>query len=269
MSRTPQYPVPWLDCRYPFDASGRNKNLVGILMDALHQQSDIHILDLGAGNGSNYRYYNEKLPSGCRWTCLERDELLVEELQQLGNHVKPVKGSVGDLTQLVDLSQVDLVLANALFDLFSEEQFRDTLTPIIHGNIPFFFTLNYKSMAFHPFHPLDSQITSLYHRHMRREQDFGRAMGEEGPEKMSKVLKGLGASDMRYGESIWQVNPSDSQMLEYLIFFIGEAVPELALSSQELLDLEEWIKTRKTQLDNQLLSVKVYHEDLLWLGRPK
>ncbi|MDH5604308.1 MAG: hypothetical protein OEY51_10220, partial [Cyclobacteriaceae bacterium] len=164
----------------------------------------------------------------------------------------------------VDLSEIDLVLANALFDLFSEDQFLSAIAPIVNRGISFLFTMNYTGMQFFPFNPHDSRVTSWYHAHMQRKQSFGIAMGAEGADKMKEMLGKMGIEGVKSGESIWHVNPSDKQMLSYLTSFIMKAVPELELSLQDLNRLKEWGEIRLAQIENQEFSMEVYHEDILW-----
>ena len=267
MLKTSQYPVSWLDCRYPFDEKGRNEGLEGLLLNRFNSQRALKILDLGAGNGANYKYYSPRLKADQQWTCMEIDPLLVAELEKTGKgDIRVLQAPVEEMEQRVDISGIDLILANALFDLFSEGQFKQVITPVVRRGIPFLFTMNYTGMLFSPFHPHDSRVTSWYHAHMKRKQSFGIAMGADGAKKMMEILGKMGIEGVKSGKSTWMVQPSDRQMLSYLVSFIMKAVPELELSRDEKNILKEWGETRVAQIEKQELRMEVIHEDLLWLA---
>ncbi len=256
------YPIPWLDCRFPFDEKARNTSLIRMLVYKLIDYDNPHILDLGAGNGSNYKFWKDKLTTGTHWTFLETDADLCEELAKLGVHNTVVNGTVQNLEKLVDLSTVDLVMANALFDLFPKSDFRATSKIMKLYDLPFYFTLNYTGMNFNPGHHDDELVIGLYHQHMQREQHFGRAMGHEGPKDMASTLGEMNIP-FRTGESIWNVEPDDNLMLSYLLGFMDEAIHELELTTGELNKLENWLQLRRAQIVEGQLKIVVFHEDIV------
>jgi len=140
----------WLQERYPFDAEARNKPLENKVLGHFVNQSEITLVDVGAGTGSNCLYFVDQFPQHQKWYLVEQDEDLkkatIRRLKDFAAYhkysfdnkknkvvIKSIKkkievtiinDSLLNLPDLIDLKQVDLVLANAVFDLFSKTQLR-------------------------------------------------------------------------------------------------------------------------------------------------
>lgn len=290
MSRKATYPTPWLDCRYPFDVRARHAATEAAALGAL-PSDPLRLVDIGCGNGANLRYFWKRLEQDQYWTLIDSDPQLLEaalswmetaglaagyRLQSQGPNllkisrkqqvieVRTLKGSLLDLPQLVSLPDTDLVLANAVFDLFSAAQTRELLTQICQATA-LFLSLNYTGMAFSPEHPLDATVIGWYEAHMQRPQAFGRGMGADGPAIIEAWLQKQGGP-CAFGTSSWEVLPRDQKMLTYLLGFMAEAIPELGLTAEETDHLANWLATRRDQLAAGELGCSVWHRDQ-WAGR--
>ena len=69
----------WLNERYQVDAQARDKGLEKRLFN-FFSGNEINVVDLGAGTGSNFRYYSERLPAKKqRWLLMDQNQELLDE----------------------------------------------------------------------------------------------------------------------------------------------------------------------------------------------
>ncbi|MEM7659825.1 MAG: hypothetical protein AAF399_27170 [Bacteroidota bacterium] len=288
MSRKAVYPTHWLNTRFPFDARARNQALEQQVLTYLEGKTWVNLTDVGAGNGANVRHLWPLIPASQAWTLIEKDPLLVEatlaerseQAQALGYRVhrsdKEVtftKGQQEVRIQAVETSLLtagaegwfagrDLILANAVFDLFTRAQFTAFMQDILPRGIPFYTTLNYESQAFAPTILHDAEINGLYEAHMQRPQAFGEAMGATGPKQMAEGLQEMGGK-VQVAPSEWEIGPKDTEMHRYLLGFMAEAIPELGLDAAQQAQLSVWLAERNAQSANHSLQIRVNHQDIL------
>jgi SAM-dependent methyltransferase len=281
----------WLNERYRFDAEARNEWLEANCVNYFAYLPKLRLLDLGSGTGSNVRYYIEAFPQDQHWTCVEHDPKLIEASRQTiaadlrsrgyreeasgdalcfvgqGHRVEIdwCEGSLLDLAQLLPLASVDLVMANAVFDLFSERQFRQLALDLHKAGTPLLFTLNYAHMAFQPARPQDEQVIGWYDSHMLRPQSFGQAMGPAGGKKMETILREIGY-EVQLAESIWDIRPHDQAMLGFMLGFMEGAIGELPLSEAEQQSFAAWLQESRQRVQQSSLALAVHHWDL-WAKR--
>lgn len=278
----------WLQERYPFDADARNKERE---WEAIHQFAyldHVHLVDLGTGTGSNVRYYLEQFPQNQTWHCVEEDGALKEmfwqnikqlaktegyELEWNGEALKMsksghwvnihfVEGNLMELDSLVDLLRTDFILANAVFDLFSEAQFSELIHIISHHSLSLFFSLNYEGMKFFPSEEADVFYIDQYNAHMKRPQPFGHGMGPDASQLMEKAFR-TALAEVKLGESIWEIGEKDEKMLTYLLGFFEDALADWWKTTEEKAAFIAWIGRKKTMIQEQQLAANVYHQDVL------
>ncbi len=262
------FPTDWLDTRFPFDAEARNAAIERQVLHYLETVSTPHLVDLGAGNGANYHYFHSRLRPEPRWTLVEQDPYLVQAARARipAESVVISPTSILELAQTVDLNAIHLVLANAVFDLFSVDQFRQfvqSLQPVLP---PLYFTLNYTHMAFSPEMEGDETFVALYDAHMERAQPFGRSMGAKGPDQIVRILEKAGYGVER-GPSYWTIGGEEDTMLLYLLGFMEEAVGEMIGWNGLDLPLQEWIDEKRKLVSLGAVSLTVAHEDI-WARCP-
>lgn len=278
----------WLQERYRFDAAARNKELE---WEAIHQFAfleHLQIVDLGSGTGANVRYYLEQFPQNQTWYCVEEDGMLREvfwqnmlelahadgyQPEQEGDSLKMTKsghwveihfvqGNLMELDKLVDLLRTDLILANAVFDLFSADQFAELIHVISHHSLSMLFSLNYEGMAFFPQEEKDDFFIRQYNAHMQRPQDFGHGMGPDASQVMKEALnKKLG--HVKRGQSIWEIAQEDTEMLRFLLGFFEDALVDWWENEAEKTAFNNWLEDKKAMLESGKLSAHVYHQDIL------
>ncbi|RMG58055.1 MAG: class I SAM-dependent methyltransferase [Bacteroidetes bacterium] len=289
--REPSYEPDWLEVRYPYDEAARHAGVEAAARAWLARQTPPwQLVDVGAGHGANFRYYLDRLEGAQDWTLVEQDPALVAAARNRilalaaarswaveendgtlalagGPHpvrVRLVTGSLLELGRWVNLRQTQLVLANAVFDLFTPAQFESFAAELARSQTALFMTLNYTGMDYAPPSRADRLVTGLYEAHMNRPRASGRGMGKYGPEQMAAILQSQGFH-LTEGESIWQVPPGHQVMQRFLLGFMGEAIPELPLSPRLRGVFADWLSEKRTQSANDQLKIRVMHMDTLAL----
>ncbi|MBN4081253.1 hypothetical protein JYT44_02690 [Caldithrix abyssi] len=277
----------WQQERFPFDAFARNQKIEKIFLNYFTRKTSLKIVDVGSGLAANTRYSSENFPFDQDWTLIENDPIILENcLQTLIEwakerqwpyvhspnelelytpnkyiHIKIVRGSFMDLDKLVDLSEIDLITASAVFDLFSKNQFRTFAHILASHRLPLFTTLNYLSMVFEPQGTEDHKYIKYYENHMTQPREFGSKMGPYCSQNMTKILENVGYH-ITTGSSNWLINSKNSKMMNYLLRFMHVAIREMLKSPTELNQLEQWISNKKQLVQNGELSLKVNHMDI-------
>ncbi|MEL7529987.1 MAG: class I SAM-dependent methyltransferase [Bacteroidota bacterium] len=262
MEKISAYPTHWLETRYPFDAEGRHPVLESEVLTYLQGFKAASVVDVGAGYGSNYNYFAPKLTDAVNWQLLEHDPLLIEAMRlRVPQRVKLIEHSLLDISSALDLPNTDLVMANAVFDLFSEEQFLAFAKPVFAAKVPLYLSLNYTGMGFEPENNHDLEMIAHYEAHMQRPQAFGQAMGAEGPAMMRKLLTELGYK-VQMAPSYWHIGPENEVMQSYLLGFMESAIGEMLRSPEEQARLGDWIAEKRSALSLGALSMWVSHQDI-------
>lgn len=276
----------WLTARFPFDSKARNQQVEAACLDYLGTSSHPVIVDLGCGNGANTKYFIDRLNTDHTWILVDNDQRLLnhalEHLSQQNDYevtayqatqglllkkndqqitVKTVCGSLLELDQLLDLKTIDLLMANAVFDLFSEAQFTGFAHLLQQHRLPFLSTLNYAGMGFSPSSDNDELFIGYYEAHMQREQSFGQGMGKQCAELMPEILNRLNAS-LTVGTSKWDIAPADKSMLNFMYHYLDDSLHELPLRVEEERLLEEWLADKRKSIDLGVLGLEVGHRDL-------
>ncbi len=282
----------WLNDRYPFDSEARDKSLEAKVLEYLKPKEDLQLLDVGAGTGSNTLYLMDKIKSNQHWYLVEQDASFksvffrrVEDYAtfhkyewNLSNNTIQVstptkklsfefiEGSLLEIAELMPLENIDLVLANAVFDLFSKQQIQQFLTPILQKEIACYFTLNYKSQSFHPEDPFDTTYLSLYDEHMERPQVMGTATGKMVGPSLVDCLETF--QTVEQAISTWQIQKGDIKMHYYLLSFMENALQELNLQKEVKTLLPKWIQRKKDLVITRQLELRVEHWDIFSYPKP-
>jgi hypothetical protein len=173
--------------------------------------------------------------------------------------VKVQQGSLLEIDSLADLPATDAVVANAVFDLFTAEQF-DTFTRMIaYEQLIFYATMNYENMHFLPTHPQDEKMICLYHEHMLRPQTVGSALGPGSVVQMIETLEQHQYA-VTSGHSVWHIHSKHKKMMQYLLSFMASAIAELPLNPEDALLLKPWKKHKEEATTLHLI---IEHQDIL------
>lgn len=285
MSQT-GFETGWLNERFRFDNAARNPPVEQAFLQFLSAKQSITIVDIGSGTGANCLYFLEKSEHDQQWFLVEKDsrfaqptiQKLVEFAERSGYDfqtledlfkietvtkkvsISLVKDDFFRLPELVDLKKVDVVMAAAVFDLLSEDQFIALADNIFSNQIALLTTLNYTGMSFQPELSLDKKYIALYESHMNRRQDFGKAMGKNAAVFIEKYFHKKGYPFIK-GESIWQVSPADLKMHDYLFGFMENSISQMLSEADEIHAFQQWLSDKRSLSQNQLLAIEVQHVD--------
>jgi hypothetical protein len=162
----------------------------------------------------------------------------------------------------------DLVVANAVFDLLSANQFQGLLRLFRQAwgeNSPLFlFTINLDQGTL--FYPVDRETErwcQSYEEHMQRPQYFGRAMAARCADRMGKLFLENGFK-VESGPSPWEVSPMQREILLAKLDFFEKSITQLiGMNTWQRNLFQRWLEKKRYQACNQELSLSVPHRDFL------
>ena len=281
-------PTQWLAHRFAYDAQARHPEIEHKFLAFFEQhQTALKAVDVGSGTGANVRYYFDRIPHAQEWTLIEQSSGLLDECrrtlvafaqehdydwQSQGNiflltdaektaTITLVQGSIAHIEQLIDLTQTDVVTANAVFDLLSFEQFDTLVSTLAKHDVCLLATLNYYETSLLPFSEQDHRFIGWYHMHMKRPQPMGIAMGPDCSEEMLDLLAQHHMM-IEQESSQWHLKRCDITMHRYLLHFVEHAVAELSLSSEEQRDFATWLVDKKELCRRRELEIIIDHSDI-------
>lgn len=284
--RIPSFENSWLDLRYPFDVEARHSGIEAHFLSLLPHKKVVSLVDIGSGIGANCRYFMDIIPCDQQWLLVERDPALSATSStylQLCAEKKGWKSRSTDnqlflesadkkievrflsediLSWNPEYGQFDAITANALFDIFTESQLREFLEAYASLEIPLLATLNYVGMHIASRHTDSSQIIDWYEDHMHLEHPTGKRLGKHCSLYLQQALSEKGRKYF-IGESNWLI-PSEKQAMQHaLLGFMEEAIPELPLRKEELLQFQNWLTLQKSESISSQREMMVFHQDIL------
>jgi len=276
----------WLELRIPYDTIARNPVIEAICQQYLKHYKCLRIVDLGAGTGANCRYYLSKFSQEQEWFLVEQNQELLEiaftnlaswavqngyeaksqhlklnlESQVHKITIQGIVGSILDLEKLIDLKNFNLAVANAVFDLFSKQQFHTFLKYLHKYQLPLLTTINYTGMNFIPQTDEDVDFIQYYDLHMKRPQDFGKGMGDECGTGIWETMQVMGMKGLQ-GESPWEIGSSDRTFLELILDFMKISIPEIISEESLHQKLDIWLNKKQQMIAQKQLNCHVTHQD--------
>ena len=224
----------WLALREPADAAARSERLLQAVAARFTPETNLTVLDLGAGTGSNARYLAERLHKQQQWLLVDHDPaLLIEASQRLrawgearGLVVSRDEGAwrvegealaVTFATRLADLGDLSsaselfldrrLVTASALLDLVSAAWIESLASECRVAGAAGLFALTYDGRIHcSPEEPGDDEIRQLVNEHQRGDKGFGAALGPAATGVAAECFGALGYSVDREA-SDWHLEP--------------------------------------------------------------
>jgi hypothetical protein len=272
----------WLQDRVYYDHLAMDnparKRMIQYL-NILDPQDTISILDLGSGTGASVIHFAHVLPSSFTIILVDRD---IQSLQGFGDLVKihlpdHSISSLDDSTHILtgedreitvilkegeileevpDLDGIDLISANAVFDLFTKEAFQQVVNKT--SDVPVYFTLNYcgsELVSTRPDQLSSDFFVERYDGHMQRVQPFGAAMGAECCTIMLSILRQF-YSDVNSGRSDWELSSGDS-LTPHLLWFMEQALPDV-LNEDEMTQFSTW---KNEMIGSEKYLWKILHQD--------
>lgn len=281
------FDIDWLNERYPFDAEARNKALEAKVKAHFSDKEELTFVDVGSGTGSNCLYFIDHFAQSQKWYLVEQNESLRKatirrfkdyaafhkyDFDRKKNRIKIssikktvvvelVNDSLLNLPQLVDLKKIDLVLANAVFDLFTAKQLTAFTELLIEHRLPFYTTLSYETMTFSPEDPFDDVFVDAYNAHMERPQKAGKALGKKAIQFMVELFK-KNKVMIETGPSTWKIEADDIKMHYYLLNFMENALGEMDLDASMMANFERWTQRKKDLIITRRQRLEIGHLDI-------
>lgn len=260
------FAASWLDLREPADHRSRSEDLAKMLARHLDRRSQISVLDMGCGTGSNLRGTAPWLGPDQHWTLVDYDPALLEAAQarlsawasrsekcnnQLVLHKDGIRITVelrrADLASDLDrvfTARPDLVTASALFDLGSADFISEVAAEVVRCRAAFYTVLTYNGkQRWTPKHDADAAMASAFRAHQTRDKGFGESAGPMAPALLSAAFDAAGYS-VSEGDSTWRLEAGDEALIAELIPGFADAVREMALVPEE--KMAAWLKVPRT-----------------------
>lgn len=281
-----EFSADWLGLREPADRAARAGALTADLIAQLPARRPIHVLDLGAGTGSNFRCLAPSLPTPQVWRMVDRDAALLAELpQRVGawaiargltvsgrdgaftvqgpDLVCHVETRSADLSRLGDVSLfdgMDLVTGSALLDLVSERWLRALAERIRHAGASLLFALTYDGrVSCSPADPDDERVRVLVNRHQQTTKGFGRALGPGATACAVRCFEEAGYVTHTQS-SDWHLGAAQGELQRQLIEGWAGAAGEI--DATEKGRVEFWKARRLAHVESGVSEIVVGHTDL-------
>jgi SAM-dependent methyltransferase len=281
----------WLALREPVDAAARSERLLQVVAARFTPETNLTVLDIGSGTGSNARYLAERLHPQQQWLLVDHDpSLLIEASRQLrawgesrGLSVSRDEGAwrvegeglavtlatrVVDLADLSTLSELfldrRLVTASALLDLVSARWIESLASECRVAGATALFALTYDGRILcSPEEPGDDEIRALVNAHQKIDKGFGPAVGPDACTAAAECFGALGYSVEREA-SDWHLDSDSAELQRQLIEGWARAATQMAPDRAPF--LREWAERRQAHVAAGRSRLLVGHEDLaVWL----
>ncbi|MGI9418412.1 MAG: class I SAM-dependent methyltransferase [Geminicoccaceae bacterium] len=250
----------WLALREPYDHAVRDIELTKTFVDALGPTPEL--IDLGCGTGSNLRYLAPHLPRSQRWTCVDHDPALLDELARSRPAAIDVVTKQLDLARGLDDLPIRAgmgVTAAALLDLTSAAWLERLAECCRDAAV--LMTLSFDGrMDWTPVDAQDGAINAAFCRHQLLDKGFGSALGPEAAAYLAERMRAMG-HEVRVAPSDWVFGPDDGPILRAMVDGIAAAAGDVDKAPPS----SDWRRRRLEAIDAGELSLTVGHLDLLAL----
>jgi len=249
------FDAEWLDLRAPADDRARD---AGLLHRAIaHAGPGARMLDLGCGTGATVRAFAAAGAGALDWCLLDNDPALLSLARR---HHPEAEVRVCDLSDLetVDLADVRMVTASALFDLVSEDWASRLFDRLARHRIALYAALSYDGvMHWSPEDRDDAAVTECFNHHQCGDKGFGPALGPQAVARMTALLTACGY-EVFSAPSPWVLEPSEARLQDALLSGIAAAAQEAGFD-----DAGGWAARRRDAIGHG--RAEIGHLDILAL----
>jgi Methyltransferase domain len=251
----------WLAAREAADARSRSDELATAFARVLGP--DDLVVDLGCGTGANWRYLDPFLVSSQKWLGIDQDS---EMLNQMMARLPRGRFKFEKMNIVTDLRRVPAgngvaVTASTFLDITSEDWLTQ-LADHCHDS-PLLVAMSAAGQPeWDPVDELDEPIRSRIESHQRSDHGFGLSLGPDAAQCLSEQLRAVGCQ-VTLRQSDWKLGPQDYLLIEMMIGGVARRVE----NSNDRLDVRGWANLRRSQLQQNELSLVVKHLDLLSIPR--
>lgn len=273
----------WLRLREGADLRARDQALLAKLGEHFAGRTEVSVVDLGAGLGSNLRGTYAALPARQHWLLVDHDPALLaaacEAIAGWADTARPTASGVEakkDGRSLhVEVKRHDLaaepaawgsptpelVTAAALFDLVSDAWIDRFVAVLGRDRLPLYTVLTHDATsAWNPPHPADAKMKAAFEQHFARDKGFGPSAGGGALGRIAEGLERAGYTVAR-APSPWRLGASERDLVAALAEGWASAVRETGAVPESVIG--DWLAARRTDG----VTCTVGHEDLLALPR--
>ena len=265
---TERFAGDWLTLREPVDHAARSEPLLDRLRDWCRDQESLHIVDLGAGAGSNLRYLAPRLPVQQHWTLVDHDpDLLALAVAPTGTAPATLRTVCADLEQwaLAD-AEPELVTASALLDLVSGRWLDRLVQDCARHRAAALMALSYDGeVSWTVSDPQDALVQAAVNAHQGRDKGLGAALGPLASAEAAKRFRAAGYR-VWTDPSPWHLDATALALAEPLIAGWVEAAIEQV--PEAYVGIRDWGARRLGNLGSGRTQLRVGHQDLLALPGP-
>lgn len=282
------FSADWLALREDADHRARNLQLTHQLIEWTEPLDNLHVVELGAGTGSNFRYLSPRLGHAQHWTLYDNDPLLLSAMTQrlrgwcdqhgygfradaysvqvdaehFNAQVTWQQCDLANSLTTLPLAETHLVTGSALLDLTSAAWLELLARYCIVHHCASLFVLNYNGhVQWHEPLPTDAQITDLLNAHQLKDKGFGPALG---PQAHAFFEENLSTRHRVFtGDSHWQLDHESLDLQQALVNGWGPAAIEQDSTAQPM--VAEWMEQRTAAVTEKQSSLRVGHTDVLGL----
>lgn len=284
------FSADWLRLREPLDLAARSQALAQAFKAALKPRDGepLHLIDLAAGAGANFRALAPVLAGDQDWTLVDHDPLLLkaqrDEIKRWAQQQGwgcvddgdvlqidavtvrwQVRGQQLDLArdlERIDLNGCDGLVTTAFLDLVSAAWLDRLCALLAKVPRPLLATLTVDGRrAWAPIRDADAFITESFLAHQAGDKGFGESLGGQAAPYLASALAEHGFQ-VRLEESDWRIGAGHREMLKAMAEEAAAVAAEVDPSRASL--ATSWLDERILHAGQEgLLSLTVGHLDLL------
>jgi hypothetical protein len=278
------FDAAWLTLREPFDAAARSVALARRLADMLPTRP--HVLDLGAGSGSLFRWLAPLINRAQAWTLVDADAELIAHAYTETEHWAAMHGWTATrpsrstllvhtphgawrmeaiLADLADPAALpwrgtNAVVCSAFLDLVSADWIARIAAAL---RTPLLACLSVDGRdVFTPTHAIDRMVRAGFRRDQARDKGFGPALGPRAPAVLHAALAARGFT-IASAASDWRVPGAALAMLRELV--PGHAAAATRWRPAQRGAIAAWHQQRMRQAIAGRLAIRIGHRDSLAL----
>jgi hypothetical protein len=278
------FEASWLDLREAFDTAARSFALADRFAVAMPARP--HLIDLGAGSGSMFRWLAPIIGRPQSWLLVDADPDLIARAyiktefwatahgwtvtrpSRSAQLVHTPQGAWRMEALLADLADpaalpwhgIDGVVCSALLDLVSAA-WLERLVGLLRGPMLACLSVDGRD-RFAPPHPLDAAVRTGFRRDQLRDKGFGPALGPRAPAVLHAALAARGFT-VASALSDWCVPASALVMLRELVPTHAEAAARWRPAQRSA--IAAWENRRVRQAIAGRLAIRIGHRDSLAL----
>ncbi len=229
------------------------------------QDTDVRMIDIGAGSGANQRWLAPRLPFRQHWVHLDHDPAILTHTHGVAP-TEFVVGGIGALGALLDhhrergTAQPDVITCAAVLDVLTRSDLALLCDLISSSKVPALLSLSVTGeLAVEPPDGADAALLEAFNDHQRRD---GRA-GPDAPDLVGAQCGGAGAR-VESVSTPWVLDGTSDRA--FVARFLQERI-DASLEQEPTLRTvgEEWLRRRLAALVDLDLRITVGHRDLLIL----